>query len=170
MNEKKHLLLALLITSLLVFLGLFVNQQTIKSNSAKQSTIVNSQPDPTANWKTYSKIVGFSFQYPNDWMESHYLQSSDKSMSIWIEGDSVGLECLGQTATKTELVSGVSTNLKYYSGLKNENCNNQGDKLIFFPFSVTNKNYSFTFTYFDLNKNEAEKLFNQILSTFKFTN
>lgn len=128
--------------------------------------------DETADWKTYSKNTNFSFQIPNDWTEqpNYSLQSSKKDMSIWIEGETVGLECLSLIKTENQTLNDTNIVLKYYDGSKSENCNSEGKKIIFFSFSVEGKKYSFTLHYEDSNKVEAEKLLTQILSTFKFTN
>lgn len=127
-------------------------------------------PDPTANWQTYTRISGITFRYPNDWTEqsNFSLQPPDKLMSIWVEGRTVGLECLTKTGTKSQLVNGKNVNLEYYSGIKSENCDNKGHLVIFLP--VLTESTSFTFTYNETNKITAEKLFDQIFSTFKFLN
>ena len=140
-------------------------------NTAEQPT-ENQTMDSAANWKTYSRIANLTFQFPNDWSEqpNYSLQSSDKLMSIWLEGGQVGLEC--QTLIRTENVTINNTELvlNYYDGMKSENCDTQGNKVIFFLFTVDSKKYSFTFDYKDSNKEDSEKLFTQILSTFKFAN
>ena len=134
-------------------------------------TTENLTLDATTNWKTYSRIANFTFLFPNDWTEqpNYSLQSNNKLMTIWIRGETVGLECLTLVKTESKVFNSTNLVLKYYDGIKSDNCDTRGNKAIFFLFTVENKRYSFTFDYKDPYKEKSEELFNQILSTFKFT-
>jgi len=174
-------ILTLLLLSSTAFLAnqnLQLTKQIAKLSKPSPSPIPSPSPTPvftfatdaTTGWNIYSRIPNFSFQFPKSWTEqpNYSLQSNDKLMTIWIEGDTVGLECLTLTKTLSKNINGEDFVLKFYDGIENANCDTQDEKVIFFLFSVGNKKYSFTFVYSDSNIEASENLFDQILATFKF--
>jgi hypothetical protein len=127
-------------------------------------------PDPTANWKTYTNTQSeFSFQYPNDWISTpgDNLHAPDNSISMWIQTKIGGMECFNLIKSKSSIINGKNFNIQYFSGADSDICSNPNERTIYFgqqsPF------FTITYSYNQNNQIEAEKIFDQILSTFKFT-
>ncbi|MBI3888464.1 hypothetical protein HY311_01580 [Candidatus Nomurabacteria bacterium] len=121
----------------------------------------------TANWKTYtSNKYGFEFQYPANFSYSENKTggvvntlavtdstNTEKGFSLIINnpGFSFGEGCY-DTQTTTKIINGISMN-------REDDCGE-----ISYSFSQNNKQ-----DYIAINNKLDVKLFDQILSTFKFT-
>lgn len=128
--------------------------------------------DPTANWKTY-KNSDYSFKYPEDWQfdsSGTQIISVTPKISLWLaaSGEPMMNECMSLDETK--IVNNLK--IKKYSRVSTgERCSTtdstpreiwitKGEGDGFAP----GIQYLYKFT----QAVEAEKIFDQILSTFKF--
>lgn len=142
----------------------------IASTNASPSPIAKPTVDPTLNWKKYTNpIINFSFLYPNDWISTPgaNLHAPDNSISMWIQTKTGGMECSILIKSKTSTIDGKSFDIQYFSGVDSDICSNPNERIIYFgqqsPF------FTITYLYNQNNQKRAEEIFDQILSTFKFT-
>jgi hypothetical protein len=135
-------------------------------------TPYNFTVDPKTGWKIFSKMMGLTFQFPSDWTEqpNYSLQSKDKSMEIWINSASSGIEGFKLEKTIKKTINDTSLDINYSIGTKNNFFDNLDKSLIHFIFKVNNKDFVFAFIYSNENKISSENVFDQIFSTIKFIN
>lgn len=184
------IILLILIISLPVGIGGYIlgtqKNQSVQTEQNQQispsitTTQPSPTPDPTVNWKIYTDPKGkYSFQYPINW----YLYQDSGGVTIYDRpkdqipaggGDSNSVE-IGYTATGS-----FSPNFAYdngpnkpnttikqytinnYSGIRGQQA--QGQDIVY--LKNPNGGYA-SFILWDESNNED--VFNQILSTFKFT-
>lgn len=174
-NERKYLLIALLITSLLVFLGLALYQLNNKSNSTRQSTLTNSQPNPTANWKTY-RDTDLSFKYPLAWkVTGTQIEGTNLRVVIDIvdRSSTIMSECMQLTSTKTRISNWTQSGLvvKFFSRVTTGimcSTTDETPREIWIVPSEGATAPGISYRYSLPNETEAKKIFDQILSTFRF--
>ena len=169
MNQKSFANIVLVIV-VVVFLGAvgyfafvkksepIAQQQTPTQTTNPTKTPTSSPKDETANWKTYTNIqYGFEFRYP---MELKYLSSGEFSYK-----DFKGVVVLQNfPLSKSPNYSDEAT-FQMVVYVKE----NLGEEKSNLPYSFINRRYTILFEN-SLNKIENPDIFNQILSTFKFTN
>ncbi len=183
-KQSRIYLYILLIVLVFVASGLFMLKQT--ANLRKKPTLSVSSITQTvtvtpvietqkmeepSHWQTFTSFdQSFSFQYPADWQQqpNSSLKSKDSSMEIWIEGNTVGLECLETEKKEVRKVGGQSLEMQFLQGIKGQFCDESGKKAAFFIFPEQEKKFSLLFIYDELRATEAETLFQEILSTFSF--
>jgi hypothetical protein len=125
--------------------------------------------DPTASWKTYSNGE-FSFKYPNTWnIEGIKIYKADRSIEMWAFGSDGSLYNECKKLDNTQIIGNLR--IKSFSGVtSSEMCG---------PINLTLREkwivkvegegfqpglqYSYRTT-----SSDAEEIFEQILSTFKF--
>ena len=161
-------------------------QQTL--NQVKQSQITTNArinlptptPDPTANWKTYTGVnIKISFKVPVGWLVQErdgdiydgkkinttiniYDPKNKMSLSI-VENFRGSPGGVNQVRVNDIEIGGVKTK-KYYSA---EDTGVDTEPIQFqIPLDTNGKEY---FIVADIRDNEADKIFDQILSTFKLT-
>lgn len=185
MNHTKQITILSIAVSILFVLVLFLLYLNIhKSPTSTSTTTIGIVPtetvspttDPTADWKTYTNNnFEFSFKYPSNFSYSekadpYYLISSQPLIKIDIHtvGNPVSTECLKLTHTETN----SNLLIQRYSFVSSAKCGVtiDTDKEIL----VTNTNSSSSepgiiFSYSSTQATESEKIFNQILPTFKLT-
>lgn len=197
-SKRLWLLSGLAILVLGILLGAFgvnvLNQTTIKSSptptpvsttsfdSLNQSTISQAPPgDPTANWKTYTNSR-YSFKYPQAWETQSIpngtqqvvsVLSPDKFMSLSLSLDLQGLgyECVTKTKEETITIDAQKVTKTTFTGAINDMCgDNTKQREVWISILRDNKIDNLTFSTDEKNFDKAMGIFNQILSTFKFTN
>lgn len=168
-------LIAFLFVSLLFSLYLNFNKSPTASIPTPTPDIIPTETiDSTADWKTYNNTeYGYSFRLPNDWgdvlnmsaVEAYTRNGNDVHFSIHIgkpqtqeEGYEKYIFSDGKIGTRKFIVTG---NNQYTDIVTIKNTN--GEYFLLFKYCTLNK-------YCPLDKKEAKILFDQILSTFKFTN
>jgi len=142
--------------------------------------------DPTTNWKTYTNTsLKVQFNYPSIWTirgfagdqenfnnsESTYtrfvIESPDNLMSITASGNIFeGAQdmCMSEQKPSTnQLIDGIVFTKSVFVSVCPES------DIKFISLSSSAKKMSFVFNYTIKNQTESEKILNQILSTFKFT-
>jgi hypothetical protein len=181
----------------LIFLGLFLvllagiggyylgqRKTSITQQVKSPSPVPTQETDPTANWKTYQNdVYGFKFEYPSDWNLElpdgpgyPQIVSPDKKSNIVIFGYPKG-GISGQVILDNHCNNGKNhINLERHD-LKIGNIpaiyctdkNSSSRKLAIF-FLVQKDDFQIELEgYFDKSSREKSiKLFDQILSTFKF--
>ncbi len=184
MNEKGFSPIAILvIITVLILVGIIgfmswskANSYSAAQNEARQKgVILNSQPssntDETANWKTYTNSeVGYSFLYPSDW------QISGSGKDVSAEKDNYKLNFFippyktgAIPSTDTYTTKNITINNKQYIGTifwKDQN-----NKVLDFETVDIAKGLEIHFYYKDqIYSDQYSAIFDQILSTFKFTN
>lgn len=191
------ILLSILLFISIVIAGFFAfqTQKLVKELTVlkdKPAVIVSVEPtlipDPTANWKTYSGKI-FTFKYPAELiMKRQDIQDPSNSNNIGdmvlLSGNKIKIQvssnfmggwggnpCL---KTKDQIIDGHSSQILYFgkSISGSETCTDQYDGLVAL---IENKIFEHPYPIIiDLQKLEDNanvelELFDQILSTFKFT-
>ena len=133
-------------------------------------------PDPTLNWTSY-QITELTFKYPNNWQldtGGKRISSSNPkvTLDIFSSNDPMYNECMAETETvrKYDLKRGLYVN--YYSHIQGrEACSNPetwNQREIWIIKSYSDGQPGIIYSYLSDQSTEAEKYFDQILSTFKF--
>lgn len=199
MSKPNIFLIVLLSVLLIISIGItgFFAYQT--QNLVKELTMLKSgptstpeatvgptaTPDPAADWKIYSDKNGsFSFKYPADWFlwnsldgDSVLLDESSFDPNLIVEPDQV--EITFTTTASKELVDPYLNNFTQTSQFKTGNNvifnimdtslgpkeDGPASQYLFAQTVVSNNLYRFGLT-----KTTYKSVFDQILSTFKFTN
>ena len=179
---SKHILLFLASTSLLcLMLGLFLGQRL----SPSKPTLVVPSPapntaSPTPAWQTYT-YTEFSFQFPRyltpstENAPSNVLgrlnSPTNSTLSIQkLPKEGIGFECAIQVSSKQFNLDGVTaTKTIHISPPKSELCDNDGETT-WVTFNNKGILYALTYDYKIANNTQERLLFDQILSTFKFSN
>ena len=176
-TRSLHPLLSALVV-ILVITSAFLNYQNMQLK--KQLLALQTTPSPTppitpsiSESNLYTRIEGFSFEIPSRWTEqkNYSLLSDDKLMEIWLEGEFIEIHCAKKMKETTKTIDNRVLQLEYYSEYADSDiCKgwNPNKRFIFISFDVNGKKYHFLFVYFEDNTQEAEKILDQILSTFKF--
>ncbi len=192
--KSSHLIpiiLSSLITAIILvgsyYLLLSKKTDSVSTPSPSETTSNNVKMDPTADWKTYDNTtLKIQLKHPNDWTVKGFagdqenfdktentfsrftIKSPDDLISFTITNSVFegSLDpCMSeQKPASTESLDGNIFARSTYTS----KCPETDVKFI--SLSSTDKNMSLTFNYSNANQVEAEKIFNQILSTFKFTN
>lgn len=180
----------LLIVFLLILLGAGGTYLALNSKPKPQPIVSKPTPtsaptpiptgDPAANWKTYTgKVLSIKFQVPKDWevseQEGGYLNYGDygkinttitakdpkRSFSIIKNffGGFAGLDLIEERGIYVGSEKAKASYLRESSGYSQ----------IQIRFTDSYKNYLIIYGY-GKTDSEADKIFNQILSTFQFTN
>lgn len=185
-------ILFLIIIPLLISGGISVWQYAGAQKQQTKSSEQQKTQDETANWRTYADTqYGFSFKYPTDWNTSKQgvytvLDSSDYSGEIITSP-------IGQKVTSgTRIFISPHENLKSFTpnqlvqdyvtqenrkqitvggvqGIVLDTVVEGGINETVIALVKNNFTYMITRTYPESYKNQNEKIFDQIISTFKFT-
>jgi len=180
-KPKKFIFIILIILAIAlgatggVFGYQYVQKQKLFQTQPSPTPVVQQpspSPDPTADWETYKTDI-ISFKYPTDWQldnNSRRITNINPKIDFWIYGnnDSMMNECMKLTSTTTRDNLMIK---KYSRVITGEFCSSsdttpreiwitkaEGDG--FAPGIIYN--------YISTEDIEAEKIFDQILSTFKF--
>ena len=190
-NKSLLLLMAALILILLASTGYlaFQNNQLRKEISQLQSSpSPTPTPDPTANWKTYSNdAYKYSFKYPSSWKinttspQTTYLEAGSVD-----EPQTFARVSISETGENNKSVEELARSWRSGAVEKIQvggeeaakvlqNPNPEGEPLVQggYTISVFVKNKSNINLLIQLetaNLNTYQAIFDQILSTFKFTN
>lgn len=168
--------------------GLRLPTKQPTSPSAQVSATPNPATDETANWKTFKSNLGFSVKYPNywpDWSATSQTQNqeflpdnTDKlAISISLPPDNVSPPTidkavqdvqLGVTNPTTQTMVLNGYDVRMVSGTRNGMDGNEDSSVAIFSVSNNTKYLvGAVFLSKDL-KEKDEKIFNQMLSTFRF--
>lgn len=127
-------------------------------------------PDLTSNWKTYQNSE-FTFKYPLDWqIDGKKISSTDSAILLWSFGSSDPMynECMKLDDTK--IIGNLR--IKTFSRIVTAEACSGGDTTTMEKWIVKTTGEGFApgiqYIYKSTQKVEAEKFFNQILSTFQF--
>lgn len=146
---------------------------TIEPVATDSATIVD-LINPKTGWLvSTSKEMGFSFEYPPTWDNQKFsLQSKDGNIKISYGSSATGFECYRNSRSVVNYINNNKIIVDYLEGVsQSENCDDRSDlRLIVAKFTTNSKDYIFTLANSKSNQVEAEKIFDQILSTFKFLN
>lgn len=196
-NQKGFVPIIIILVVLIGLVGVYflgrLNPKTIVTNpsSSPITTIVPTikpTTDQTANWKTYN-TKKFDFKLPGSIaLESESpkslffrFKSEQYQITVDIGGQGFGIECIEKTNTETLTVDGRKIIKTTYKSISKPNgmCEGSTDTNREYHYWLRlnpdeNENIQDTFVFSFLIKNvsinEANKLFDQILSTFKFAN
>lgn len=185
-------LILLLVAGGAYYLGMKNNGKPVQQTSELTSQVVSqpTQPtDETANWKTYTDAKnGFSFKYPNDWdtypfsgimiIAPQDVVASAKKLQGGVDGGKwmvSDLQVKQSSSTFTSdayqsivpskiTVGGKEGTLYTITVTKPSPLGEVGDKVLTVEVSVNGK-----FIQYDLLDAKYQSVFNQILSTFQFT-
>jgi hypothetical protein len=190
-SKLMPVLLAILIIAVLSVGGYFV----YKNYFAKEPVAIETPSptpvataDPTADWETYTnQLHGITYKYPTKWIIDDkevnnqlngliVMKKEEAQITMYLEMDGIG--GLGRNYEGKSFQFNELGIYKYYVdntynktkgiGLTDSLTQSLG------VFSYNNKPYSITLTYpasyTDTQASELENEFDQILSTFKFTN
>lgn len=154
----------------------YQNQQLkgmLASYQATPTPLVSPEPSAeaeTANWKTYTNQE-FSFKYPADWLISgKKISSPSADITLWAFGstDPMYNECM--KLDKTDVVNNLK--IKTYSRVIGTEACSGGDAAEMEKWIVKTDGEGYApgvqLIYKSTKKTEAENIFDQILSTFKF--
>lgn len=126
--------------------------------------------DPTASWKTYSNGE-FSFKYPDTWsIDGIKMFKSDRSIEMWAFGTDGSMYNECKNLDNTQIIGNLR--IKSFSGVTtSEMCDPVNltlrEKWI---VKVDGEGFQPGLQYsYRTSSTDAEEIFNQILSTFKFT-
>ena len=189
-NSKKVFWTFAILLFLIAFVvgGFFTGaKQNISLNQRATSNIVQSTPAPTpnstVNWKTYMNTkFGFQVNYPASWTESGAISSGDNTIVYLNANESIGngpepLKYYVFIAEEDTLpnVNLTKGSVGDYTAYKTSDVPSQLGTLSTFITEDNKKYISISLTPYDLKKpfDSQDKyidIFNQILSTFKFTN
>jgi len=168
------------------------NQQTQQADApADEQTQEKKQIDPYAEWKPYAnEKYGFSFKYPNSWTMSTKNSPTSSIPLISFSSDKfslkIGSDCCreGEISYEEHSIQLDGQNLKYklygyavnLGGTKIDENNANRFALLTVPISLlktskdlNNQGIEIEITFNISYQENAINLFNQILSTFKFT-
>jgi hypothetical protein len=183
---KKDYGLTIILSVLLIIIAAiaailyFQNQKLIRELARIQTLATpTAAPDPTANWKTYTNSkYEFEFKYPSDWdvRESDFNYTNaivefekDKSVVLSILSDQKKYNSLDQyLGTQNSVAKDISVGnipAKYISFLGDGGHTLSYKRLVFFTEEKNVLDLYYNWEFYD--KNESDKTFDQILSTFK---
>jgi len=163
-----------------IFLGIKIEEQQTRTNPSSPPARITPTPDLTTNWKTYTAPNKFfSFAYPPEWKvneqggtsfyyrnqvqidvlihqkaDKEYVENLWKSVSCGGEGSG----CVPDENKETKTLI-INNNLIYWK------INGSNQIYAFIPSLKENKTVEIYTVYL-----EDKKIFEQILSTFKFIN
>ena len=162
-----------------------ITQNTIEPTTEPVALNIPMSVGSTTNWKTH-KSKGIEFKLPSYFVIDGDLEhgfarfKSDKfNITLDMGGNGFGVQCINNISSQTLSVSGKVVSKITYQGTSSitEICNEPTDDLIYywlsFNSSLTDSNidtFLFSFSTKHVSKDEADTIFDQILSTFKFTN
>lgn len=153
-----------------------------KTTTFPSPVIKEVQEDITKNWKTYQNNnlkYKYTFQYPSEWNIVKPPNQDDKTTTIktgfggWLtvtlDLKGLGLPCEKITSEKQLKVDGRNATKTISEGLSDSNmCNNAGGKSIFVSVDSDETKHLISISGPPENFQESEKIFDQILLTFKF--
>lgn len=155
------------------FIGTFVSGKKVISPTPTPTPLSSPSPvailDLTANWKTYSNAE-LSFKYPDTWQMNGLTISSSSpgiKLSIVSSNSSLMNECMKETFSGIDGDVFVKAFSRVATG---EMCstNDSTPREIWIIPSSTKFTPGISFQYSSLESIQAEMVFDQILSTFKF--
>lgn len=139
--------------------------------------------DPTANWKTYVNTkIGFQIRYPKNWLESEPVSDKDNTLVYVNSNESFGagpepLKYYVYVAEENSLpaVSFVKQVVGNYTFYKTKDLPSRSGALSAFVEDNNKKYISISLAPYDErqpfeSQDKYITIFDQILSTFKFTN
>jgi hypothetical protein len=130
---------------------------------------------PMAGWKTYTNTdLGFSFKYPNTWIIDFSKEYGILYVHDIKEEMSVGITFISSKETIENVINKIKKSLDV---VKTSTNTISGVDWVFYTFSERGDNEYFFDAFASQNsitvqvghKSGFDKIFNQILSTFKFT-
>lgn len=195
MFSSKYFYLIFAVVVLAIFSGvgyfanknIYSNQTTVlKPTLTTQGSVTptpTSTPDLTTDWQTYEdKEYGFSFSYPSEWSLNGWIvtapgqkqlnrEDKDGEFSVCIGSCDHGLEGwmeLGKAGDTT--LSSLKVKKQVYQGDKSFDPSITGnERLIIISGRREGDSFLIEYVYQDRLGETLINIFNQILSTFKFT-
>lgn len=187
---KKHswlwVVIAMILLALLGLVGyLVIQNQSLQRDLAESPAIQPTNapvlqpsitPDPTTTWQTYTdNTYKYSVSYPPTWTIPSYgttqRVSPNNEKLMFIQANAFMNECMQAESTTTKNVVGQTFTIKHFSGIsQGEMCS--GSQFSDFKeiwFMSPKQDYGIVFQYPKATATTSEQLFDQILSTFKFT-
>ena len=170
-------ILGIILLASIIFLY-FQNQQLKKqaviqnvSPTIQQSSPTSQiiPPDETSSWKTYSN-ADFSFKYPPDWtIDGNLITStSPKIKSVIVPSNSTLMnECMQEVSSQTVGNVFIKKFTRVTTGAMCTTSDSTPREIWIIP-SATKYTPGVIFDYSSTESSQAESIFDQILSTFKF--
>lgn len=132
--------------------------------------------DPTGNWKTFTGIK-YSFRYPEGWIKENTsaeiaLKSPNENMtlSLSLGLTGFGFECEQKLKEESLNLGGAIVQKTTLAGVNNEICGDTSKtRSIVLSIKDGDRVDTLFFSYSSGGISQAEKVFDQILSTFTFT-
>lgn len=178
------ILLAIFFTSTLYLLYLNFNKTPTTNTLIPQTGIVpteNSIPTtvPTADWKTYTnQTLGYSFKYPANWGKSNSVESfmdPTNSFTLTIEVNQTNLD-VNSWKVKKCVIAGTDFCSNSVQGpiIGSIQYNHPKSHYDLINTLIAHENQIFDISLASINPNQSadqltKQTYNQILSTFKFT-
>jgi len=178
------LIMSILLIVTVAIAGLFYFQiQKLSKQLSKYQTqpspTPSATPDITVNWKTYSDPKGkYSFKYPSDWTKSNdvgLFNDPTKSFILGVEINPTSLD-VNKWMTSKCLISGTNFCSDPIQGSITGSIQYNHPKSHYDSIDtlVTQENQIFDITLASRNPNQSadqntKQIYDQILSTFKFT-
>ena len=134
-----------------------------------QPLSISPTPDPTANWKTY-KDQSISFKYPQEWSLSGYLIISNSPkirLAVTPKESTLMNECMEMTSTETKNSVFIKRFKRVTTGAMCETSDSTPQEIWVIP-SATSYSPGISYRYSSTESAQAEPIFDQILSTFRF--
>ncbi len=137
--------------------------------------------DPIANWKEFKDDKsGIRFKHPVNWTIDSQKQTQNVIVALDNENKGVftvqlalqgiGLECAEIITEEIVYLNEVKANKTITQTTMGDECgNSDSTETIWTSFDRNSVKYLVTYHYIDINDKQERQLFNQILSTFKFT-
>lgn len=152
------------------YLGKQSNQiPQVAKESVPTISLPSPTPDPTANWKTY-RDQSISFKYPQDWNASGYIitsRSSTISIVVVTRDSSLMNECMQAMSTETKNGLYIKKFSRITTGAMCETKDSTPREIWIMP-STNAHSPGVMYRYQSTEALQAESIFNQILSTFRF--
>lgn len=189
-NNKNKTWLWILVSILMLIAGTAIGMLLGNKLSQKPVTYVTPTPlsspssDPTTNWKTYTNSkLGFSLKYPQEWIIDSSDENKNNDLSIIRFGlikpneksasESLGIAIYIESPQVLTTFEQIKNNLLNPINISLDNSQavtgySKEDNRLLMTYAIHDKR---AYTIITVTKNlEAEQtIYNQILSTFKFT-